>query len=70
VSVHAARLDVDVNAKESVQALKEAAHPWASITQMLLVDGTSDKATTCICATNSCLFAMCKITLGANVEGS
>jgi hypothetical protein len=62
VDVHAARLDVDLNPKESIQALKEAAHPWASITQMLLVDGASDKGTTCICATNSCLFMVCKIT--------
>lgn len=46
-----------------MEALKETAHPWASVTHMLLIDGFSGKATTCICCTNSCMFMMCKIAL-------
>lgn len=62
--MHAARLDVDVKERESIEDLKKMAHPWACVTHMLLVDSALDSMTTCICCTNSCLFMMCKIGLG------
>lgn len=68
ISVYAARFDIDIIAKEDMKALEEAAHPWATITQMLLVDGASDQATMCICCTDSNLFMMCKIALANEMD--
>ena len=68
VCMHAANLEVAPKEKESLEDLKMMAHPWACITQMLLVDSASDNMTTCICCTNSCLLMMCKIGLRIDDE--
>lgn len=53
--------------KESVESIKKAAHPWACVTQTLLIDGPTNKTTTFISCSNSCLFMICKISLGSDI---